>query len=200
MVRSERESSLLDGFPEYLTREARAVEIRLFTLGIIPGLLQTPEYAAAITTGEVRRGGITESQAEERLDLLAKRQASLHREPAPLLYVVMDESCLRRPVGGPRVMAAQFDRLLELAELPSTVLQVAPYDLGERRAFDMPINLLTLPDRSHIAYAESSLQGRMEREPTFVQLKLTSYHQLQVEAMSQTASVAMIRELRKGTP
>lgn len=200
MVRSERESSLLDGFPEYLTREARAVEIRLFELGIIPGLLQTPEYAAAITTGEVRRGGITESQAEERLDLLAKRQASLKREPTPMLYVVMDESCLRRPVGGPRVMPAQFDRLLELAELPSTVLQVAPYDLGERRAFDMPINLLTLPDRSHIAYAESSLQGRMEREPTFVQLKLTSYHQLQVEAMSQTASVAMIRELRKGTP
>ncbi|QNP70465.1 helix-turn-helix domain-containing protein [Streptomyces roseirectus] len=200
MVRSVRESSLLEGFPEYLVHEARAVEIRLFELGIVPGLLQTPEYAAATAAGEVRRGAITESQAQERLALLAGRQASLRRTPAPLIHVVMDESCVRRIVGGKDVMAAQLDQLLAFAELPSTVLQIAPYDLGERRAFDLPINLLTLPDRSDLAYAESSLQGRMEREARFVRLKMTAYHQLQVEAMSQTASVAMIEELRKGTP
>lgn len=199
-VRAVRESSILEGFPEYLRQEARAAEIRLFELGIIPGLLQTPEYATAIATGEVRRGAITEAQAEERLSLLARRQASVDRSPAPMIYTVMDESCLRRVVGGAEVMAAQFDRLLAVAELPSTVVQVAPYDLGERRAFDLPINLLTLPDRSCLAYAESALQGRMEREPRFVQSRLTAYHQLQAEAQSQAESVAMIRQLRKGTP
>ncbi|MGC5360133.1 helix-turn-helix domain-containing protein [Streptomyces sp. DT24] len=193
-------TAILEGFPEFVAHEVRAAEIRLFELGIIPGLLQTPEYAAAITTGAVRRGAITEQQAEERLTLLAQRQTSLERTPSPLVYVVLDESCIRRPVGGPGVMERQLERLTAFAELPSTVLQVAPYDLGERRAFDLPVHLLALPDRSQLAYAESAQQGRLERDMRFVQPLLTAYHQLQAEALSQAASVAMIEQLRKGTP
>ncbi|NSC21150.1 helix-turn-helix transcriptional regulator [Streptomyces albus subsp. chlorinus] len=195
-----RNTGLLEGFPEYVVHEARATEIRLFELGIVPGLLQTPEYAAAITSGAVRRGAITEQQAEERLSLIAKRQASLQRTPPPLVYAVLDESCIRRVVGGPRVMAAQLDRLAAFAELPSTVFQVAPYDLGERRAFDLPVYILTMPDRSLMSYAESAQQGRLERDTKFVQPLLTAYHQLQAEAASQAVSVAAINQLRKGTP
>ncbi|MET9915879.1 helix-turn-helix transcriptional regulator [Streptomyces sp. NPDC006435] len=193
-------TAILEGFPEFVAHEVRAAEIRLFELGIIPGLLQTPEYAAAITTGAVRRGAITEQQAEERLSLLARRQASLQRIPRPLVYVVLDESCIRRPVGGPRVMKEQLDQLVAFAELPSTLVQVAPFDLGERRAFDLPVHLLTLPDRSQLSYAESAQQGRLERDMRFVQPLLTAYHQLQAEALSQAASVAMIEQVRKGSP
>ncbi|MFH8347921.1 helix-turn-helix domain-containing protein [Streptomyces sp. NPDC018045] len=195
-----RNPSILEGFPEYVALEVQAVEIRLFELGIIPGLLQTPEYAAAIATGAVRRGAITEQQAEERLALLAKRQASLERSPAPLIYAVLDESCIRRTVGGASVMAAQLDRLTAFAELPSTVLQLAPFDLGERRSFDLPVTLVALANRTHIAYAESSQQGRLERDIRFVQPLLTAYHQLQAEALSQASSVALIEQLRKGSP
>ncbi|WP_405645314.1 helix-turn-helix domain-containing protein [Streptomyces uncialis] len=197
--RAVRHTALLEGFPEYVTHEARAAEIRLFDLGIIPGLLQTPEYANAVATGAVLRGAITEQQAEERLTLLGKRQASLERTPAPLVYAVLDESCIRRPVGGPGVMAAQLDQLAELAVLPTTVIQVAPYALGERRAFDLPVTLLTLPDRSHIAYTESAQQGRLERDARFVQPILTAYHLLQAEAAPLAASVDMIKEVRKDT-
>ncbi|MER5357147.1 helix-turn-helix transcriptional regulator [Streptomyces sp. NPDC002785] len=193
-------TAILEGFPEFVAHEVRAAEIRLFELGIIPGLLQTPEYAAAITTGAVRRGAITEQQAEERLSLLARRQASLQRTPPPLVYVVLDESCIRRPVGGPGVMAEQVDRLVAFAALPSTVVQVAPFDLGERRAFDLPVTLLTLADRSQIAYTESAQQGRLERDMRFVQPLVTAYHQMQAEALSQAASVAVIEQVRKGTP
>ncbi|MFH8984339.1 helix-turn-helix domain-containing protein [Streptomyces varsoviensis] len=192
--------AILEGFTEFVAREVKAAEIRIFELGIIPGLLQTPEYAAAITMGAVRRGAITEQQAQERLSLLASRQTSLERTPSPLVFVVLDESCIRRPVGGPAVMDAQLDRLCEFAELPSTVLQVAPYELGERRAFDLPVHLITLPDRSQFAYAESAQQGHLERDMRFVQPLLTAYHQLQAEALSQVASVAMIEQARKGTP
>ncbi|MCX4663748.1 helix-turn-helix domain-containing protein [Streptomyces uncialis] len=197
--RAVRHTALLEGFPEYVTHEARAAEIRLFDLGIIPGLLQTPEYANAVATGAVLRGAITEQQAEERLTLLGKRQASLERTPAPLVYAVLDESCIRRPVGGPGVMAAQLDQLAEIAVLPTTVIQVAPYALGERRAFDLPVTLLTLPDRSHIAYTESAQQGRLERDARFVQPILTAYHLLQAEAAPLAASVDMIKEVRKDT-
>ena len=200
MVSALKNTALLDGFPEYVRQEVRAAEIRLFELGIVPGLLQTPEYAAAITTGAVRRGAITEQQAEERLASLAERQASLDRTPPPLVYTVLDESCVRRSVGGPGVMAAQLDRLVAFAELPSTVLQVAPFELGERRAIDLPAYVLTLPDRSLVSYAESAQRGHLERESTFVLPMLTAYHQLQAEALSQAASVAMIEELRKGRP
>ncbi|MEE1929257.1 helix-turn-helix transcriptional regulator [Streptomyces sp. TRM 70351] len=198
--RAVRHTALLEGFPDYVAQEVRAVEIRLFELGIIPGLLQTPEYAAAVTRGEVLRGASTEQQAEERLSKLLERQASLERTPTPMVHAVLDESCIRRPVGGPDVMAAQLDRLVEFAGLPSTILQVAPYALGERRAFHLPVTLLTLPDWSYVAYAESALQGRLERDTRFLQPLVRAYHQLQAEAMPQAASVAMIEQLRKDTP
>ncbi|MER8031962.1 helix-turn-helix transcriptional regulator [Streptomyces bauhiniae] len=198
--RAVRNTGLLEGFPEYVPHEKRAVEIRLFMLGIIPGLLQTPEYAAAITTGAVRRGAITEQQAEERFTALMERQAALKRTPEPMIHVVLDESCLLRKVGGPEVMAEQLSSLIRFAELPSTVLQVAPYEMGELRSYDLPINLLTLPDRTHVAYAESSHRGQLVRESAFVLPALTAYHQLQAEALGQATSVAMIEQLRKGTP
>lgn len=199
-AQAARDTALLEGFTEYVDQEAHATEVRLFELGIVPGLLQTPEYAAAIVSGAVQRGAITPQQAEERLTLLARRQASIERTPPPLIFAVLDESCIRRPIGGAGVMAAQLERLVQFADLPNTVVQLAPYELGERRSFDLPVTVLTLPDRSQIAYSESAQQGRLERNMRFVQPMLTAYHQLQAEAMSQRASVAMIHEVRKGTP
>lgn len=195
--RALREVSLLEGFPEFVRQEGRAAEIRLFELGILPGLLQTPDYASAITYGAVQRGAITEHQAQERLSLLRDRQASLERTPPPMVYAVLDESCLWRIVGGPKVMQVQLDRLITFAEQPSTVLQIAPFNLGERRSFDLPVTLVTLADGSYVAYSESAQQGRLERNMRFVQPILTAYHQLQAEALSQAASVAMIRQHRK---
>ncbi|WP_039635576.1 helix-turn-helix transcriptional regulator [Streptomyces sp. 769] len=198
--RQIKHGNLLEGFPEYVKREGKAAEIRLYETGIIPGLLQTPEYARVLADSAARRGTITAEQADERVSFLAKRQAVLQRPRLPAMLVVMDESCVRRRVGGPEVMRAQLDRLVAFAELPNTVLQIAPYDIGERRPFDRPMNLLTMPDLSVIAYAESQLRGHLERDTAAVLPLLTAYHQLQAEALPQAASVAMINEVRKGTP
>ncbi|MEU5418052.1 helix-turn-helix transcriptional regulator [Streptomyces sp. NPDC020667] len=198
--RSIKTGSLLEGFPEYVKYEGRAVEIRLYNIGIIPGLLQTPEYARVLADSAVRRGAITPEQADERVSFLANRQAALTRPHPPMVFVTMDESCIRRTVGGSIVMDNQLARLAEFAKLPNTLLQVAPYAIGERRTFDLPVNLLTLPDRSLICYAESQAQGNLDRESTSVVPMLTAYHQLQAEALSQAASVAMIEQVRKGAP
>ncbi|AEW98856.1 helix-turn-helix domain-containing protein [Streptantibioticus cattleyicolor] len=196
--RELKHGALLEGFPEYVKCEGRAVEIRVFEIGIIPGLLQTPEYARVLADSAMRRGAITPEQAEERVSLLTERQAALVRDRPPMVFVTMDESCIRRPVGGPAVMDAQLARLVEFAQLPNTLLQVAPYEMGERRTFNLPVYLLTLPDRSVICYAESQAQGNLDRETTSVVPMLTAYHQLQAEALSQAASVAMIEQVRKG--
>jgi transcriptional regulator with XRE-family HTH domain len=198
--RAVRNPALLEGFPEYVKHEARAAEIRLYEVGVIPGLLQTPEYAATLEADAVRREAISPEQAHERVELLTRRQATLARSPSPVILVVLDESCIRRPMGDPAIMDAQFDRLLKFAERPTTVLQVAPFSMGARRPFSLPITVLTLPDRSLMSYAESSQRGHLERESASVLPILTAYHQLQAEALSQAASVALIKQFRKGSP
>ncbi|MFE1577614.1 helix-turn-helix domain-containing protein [Streptomyces fradiae] len=198
--REMRHGSLLEGFPEFIEHEGRAAEIRLYEVGVIPGLLQTQGYASVLTESTLRRGAITPEQAEERIALVSERQAALVRTPPPMVFVVLDESCLRRPVGDPEVMEAQFQRLIDFADLPNTVLQVAPFTLGHRRPLSLPLYILTMPDRSLMSYAESAQRGFLERESTSVLPLLTAYHQLQAEALSQAASVTMIDQVRKGIP
>lgn len=197
--RDMRQGALLEGFPEYVEHEARAAEIRLYEVGVIPGLLQTPEYATVITESAVKRGAITTEQAHERLTVIAERQAALVRASPPLIFVVLDEGCIRRPIGGTAVMQAQLARLVEFAEQPNTVLQVAPFDMGIRRPLSLPVTVLTMPDRSLMSYAESAQRGHLDREIASVLPMLTTYHQLQAEAPSQAESVAVINQARKGT-
>ncbi|MBC3985535.1 helix-turn-helix transcriptional regulator [Streptomyces sp. AC536] len=198
--RDIRHGNLLEGFPEYIGLEGRAVEVRVFEIGIIPGLLQTPAYARSIAQGDVRRGTISPEQAEERLAFLTDRQAALTRPRPPTVMAVMDESCIRRRVGGDEVMREQLAHLEEFSARPNTMLQIAPFGIGERRPFDLPIYLLTMTDRSMVAYAESHAQGHLERESSFVLAALTNYHQLQAESLSQAESVAMVNQVRKGAP
>ncbi|MGG2465738.1 helix-turn-helix domain-containing protein [Streptomyces sp. RGM 3693] len=195
-----RNGSLLEGFPEYVGYEARAAEIRLFESGLVPGPLQTPAYAQALADSGVKRGVITREQAEERVSFLMRRQAALARREPPLVIAVLDESCVLRPIGGASVMDEQLERLVEFAEQPNTMLQIAPYALGEHRTLDRLVNLLTLPDRSVVSYVESQTQGQLDRALASVLPLVRAYHQLQAVSLSQTASVEMIHQLRRGTP
>ncbi|MET8830483.1 helix-turn-helix transcriptional regulator [Streptomyces sp. NPDC004610] len=194
-----RNGSLLEGFPEYVGYESRATEVRLFEAGLIPGPLQAREYTQALADFGVQQGDITPEQATERVTFQADRQAALFRTPGPMIHVVLDESCIRRPIGGPDVMNAQLAGLLEFAAMPNSGLQIAPFSMGERRPFNRLVNLLTMTDRSVMSYVESQTQGHLDRDPSSVLPLVRKYHQLQIEAASQAESVAMIEQLRKGT-
>ncbi|GGZ13868.1 XRE family transcriptional regulator [Streptomyces nitrosporeus] len=196
--REMRHGVLLQGFPEYVDLEGRAAEIKLFESGLIPGPLQTREYAQALADSAVTRDVISREQADERVSLLMGRQAALVRPAPPLVVAVLDESCVRRPVGGAKVMDAQFQHLIDFAAQSNTMLQLAPYSLGEHRPFDRAVNLLTLQDRSVVSYVESETQGSLDRELASVLPLVRAYHQLQAISLSQTASVDLIHELRKG--
>ncbi|MFE7312418.1 Scr1 family TA system antitoxin-like transcriptional regulator [Streptomyces sp. NPDC057555] len=129
-------------------------------------------------------------QAETLVPWSAERQEAVARACPPVILTELDESCLRRPVGEPDVMRAQLARLIEFAELPNTTFQVAPFDMGEHRPFDLPVTVLTLPNRQLMTYAESAQRGHLDREGVTASLILTAYHQMQADALSQTASVA----------
>ncbi|MER7043824.1 helix-turn-helix domain-containing protein [Streptomyces jumonjinensis] len=190
--------SLLEGYPEYVGYQSRAAEIRLFESGIIPGVLQTQEYANVLADSAVQRGDITSDQASERVEFLIEQQSTLVRTPPPLIFAVLDESCIRNPIGGPAIMDAQLARLVEFAGQSNTSLQIAPYSMAERKPFIRLVYLLTLPDRSLMSYVESQTQGNLDRGLSSVLPLVKNYHQLQIGAASQAESVAMIEQLRKG--
>ncbi|MFJ2779366.1 Scr1 family TA system antitoxin-like transcriptional regulator [Kitasatospora sp. NPDC087315] len=192
-----KHTALLEGFPEYAAHEQKAAEIRLFESTIVPGLLQTPAYAAALATAAVQRGSIIQDQADERIDFLMTRQRLLERAPAPLYHAILDESCLRRPIGGIAIMMRQLQHLEDMASRPNLIIQVAPYSLAEHAPFRTSMTLLTLADRAVLGYSESLEQGYVSRTTDTVRTWERTYHQLVVEALSQAASLAMIRKARE---
>ncbi|MFE2916317.1 helix-turn-helix domain-containing protein [Kitasatospora indigofera] len=192
-----KHTALIEGFPEFAEHEARATEIRLFEIGLVPGLLQTPAYAAADLAGPVSRGEITAEQAEERLNFRLARQQILQRPQAPQMYVALDESVIRWQLGGPGVLSNQLRHLEELAELPNVIIQVVPFTMGALRSLPSAVTLLTLPDQSRLAYTETLHRGFLERDRETVAKWGRRYDRLQVDAPTQAASVDMIRAARR---
>ncbi|MFF3114650.1 Scr1 family TA system antitoxin-like transcriptional regulator [Kitasatospora sp. NPDC057904] len=192
-----KHSALLEGFPEYASQEQNAAEIRIYEAGVVPGLLQTESYARALAAGDVRRGTITEGQADERVTFLLTRQQLLRRSRPPLVHAVLDESCLRRPIGGREVMKAQLAYLETLYAARHMIIQVAPFALAEERPFALPMVLLTLSDRSLLGYSESEGRSHLERDTERLATWRKHYDRLQVGALAETATLEWIRAARK---
>ncbi|MER5638399.1 helix-turn-helix transcriptional regulator [Kitasatospora sp. NPDC002227] len=194
---SWKNGALIPGFTDYTTQETSATAVRLFETRVMPGLLQTAEYAAALESGNVVRGKTTQEQADTRVAFLLKRQRILAKTPPVAVFAIMDEAALRRPIGGPAVMARQLKHLEELAKRPKTALQVAPDALGEANPLYYPLTLLTMPNRSMLGYTETQQRGYLERDGATVAEWANDYDHLQIEALPRAASLAMIRKLRK---
>lgn len=115
-------------YPTYLGLESEDVSIQDYALGIIPGLLQTPDYAREVVRAAVRRWPpeVVEQRVEGRL----ARQQILVAEAAPQYQAVLDESLLHRAVGSPAIMRAQLEQLLEASRLPTVSIRVIAFDAG----------------------------------------------------------------------
>jgi hypothetical protein len=94
-------------------------------------------------------------------------------------------------------MDEQFAHLEQLAGRPGVIIQVAPYSLGEHRPFAHPLYLLTLANHAMLGYTESHHQGYLERESDTVRTWAGNYNRLQVGALSEAASLDLIRRARK---
>ncbi|MER6173563.1 helix-turn-helix transcriptional regulator [Streptosporangium sp. NPDC001681] len=132
-------------FEVYVGLEEAASTVRTYEVQFIPGLLQSPEYARAVIM--LVHGGASASEVDRRVSLRMARQQRLTRPGAPTLWAVMDEAVLRRPIGGPQVLRAQIDHLLEAVELPNVKLQIMPFDRGGHAAAGGPFSILRFPER-----------------------------------------------------
>ncbi|MER7585554.1 helix-turn-helix transcriptional regulator [Kitasatospora sp. NPDC097691] len=192
-----KNAAILEGFPEYARYEGLAEQIRIFEVDVVNGLLQTRAYATAIEMGYVRQTDASERLAEERIEFRLARQKILDRTSPPLLHVVLDESCLRRIVGGRDVMVEQLLHLEQMTTRRNVVIQVVPFSLGEDRPFTHMATLLTMPNRKVLAYGEIEQRGYIDRDTKSVAALARSYDRLAIEALGQAESRAFIRAARR---
>jgi transcriptional regulator with XRE-family HTH domain len=135
---------LPEDFTTYVGLEQDAVAIRTYQSTIVPGLLQTPEYVREMSKVVVPE--VSAETANELVEVKQRRQARLAAEPSPSLSVVLDEAVLHRVVGGPAVMGAQLERMIEAIGIHSVTIQVIPYIAGAHPAMDSTFAILDFPD------------------------------------------------------
>jgi len=182
---------------DYIGLEAEAASISDYGLAIVPGLLQTPEYARAIV-----RSGVSAQEpqiVEERVRVRIARQQLLFSSDAPTFEAVLDESVLHRVVGRPAVMLAQLRRLLEMSELPHVTIRIVPYDAGSVPAGVNKFVILRF-ELSYIAdivLIEELTSHHYLEEPEQVETYSSTFRTLAGLSAGPAASRAMIlRELR----
>jgi transcriptional regulator with XRE-family HTH domain len=166
-------------YSTYIGLEAEAASIRDFGLGIIPGLLQAPGYAYEVV--RAAEPGLGADAVEQRVQgRMTRQQQLLFGQDAPRFEAVVDESVLHRVVGGPAVMKAQLERLLELSELPSVTVRVIPYKAGALPAGNNKFIILSfeIPAVSDVVYIEGLTGDLFLEEPADVEAYKTTYRTL----------------------
>lgn len=195
----QRFHDILPGwFSMYVSLEGAAALIRSYEPHFVPGLLQTEDYARAV----LRSGAIGQTSPEDierHVALRMQRQELLTRPDAPRFWAVMDETALRRQVGGPEVMRAQIDKLLEATKLAHVTLQVAPFANGPHPGTYGPFVLFRfamseLPDMVYSEYLTGAvyLDARTE-----VATHLEVMDRMAAQAATAQRTKEILRDLRK---
>ena len=131
-------------YEPYIGLEQASSVIRVYEVQFIPDLLQIPDYTRAVVRLREPEGG--SELIERRVGLWRGRQEILQRPRPPHLWVVIDETALRRPIGGRAAMRTQIRHLVEMAELPHVTVQVLPFSIGGHAATNGPITYLRFPE------------------------------------------------------
>ncbi|WP_435974739.1 helix-turn-helix domain-containing protein [Streptomyces sp. Qhu_M48] len=180
-------SAFRDYAQGFLRDQARARTIHEFSL-VVPGLLQTPEYARAIMQ-QADPGGNNDIDGAVRRR--AERQAVFDGPHPPWFWVVLDENALSKVIGSKQVMRGQIERLLEAVARPFINVQILKAD---RAGISGSVSLLTLPSGERTAYTEGFSTGRYMVEPADVDRFQRIYDRLHADALGTVESEEIIRE------
>ncbi|MEV8310104.1 helix-turn-helix transcriptional regulator [Streptomyces flavidovirens] len=195
----ERFLPTLDGrkvaehFKEALEFEGKATVIREYAPKLIPGVLQTEAYAR-----EVLSSGHPPKSEEERDKLLVTRLARgriLDNFHTPVVWTMLDEAVLRRPVGGPAVMCEQLRHIVALGESRRIRVHVLPFAVGAHAILEGFVSLMWFEDLPPIAYVEGLKTGRVWELPSAVRECQEVYDHAMGDALSHRNSLALIRSV-----
>jgi hypothetical protein len=183
-------------FATYLGLESAASEIRIYEVNMIPGLLQTEDYARTVITA----GMVNSPRAEiERRVALGMERQRLTRSSPPQVWTVLDEAGLRRQVGGPEVMRAQLEYLRELAGLRNVSLQVIPFSGGAHPGMGKPFVILVFGESidPDVVYLEDLTSALWVEDVHQVDRYNVLFNHLQAAALSFDESAALICSVLK---
>jgi transcriptional regulator with XRE-family HTH domain len=182
-------------FQDWLVSERDAKRLRSFEPLLVPGLLQTEDYARAVFAA---RFGVTDREIEEQVAARLKRQEILARDQPPILWIVVDEAVLRRPVGGSHVMREQVGHLIEAARRPHVSVQVISTSVGAHRGLWAGAFIIAdFEDAPTVGYQETACQGQFVDRREDVETLVDCWDTLVREALPWAASQALLEEAAK---
>jgi hypothetical protein len=180
--------------------EESASLIRAYEPQVIPGLLQTGDYARAITAASFP--GAALDAIDRRVALRLARQELLTRPDAPRYWVVLDETVLRRLVGSPDVMRDQYEHLVRMAGLPNVTIQVIPFAVGWHPALYGMFNIFRFPDQQlpDIVYSENLTGASYLDKPSETTRYIEALDQMCAQAASAEHTTTILRDIQRETP
>jgi transcriptional regulator with XRE-family HTH domain len=173
-----------DWFATYVGLEAEASALSAYQAEIVPGLLQTPRYAAALHRAELMNA--TEEEIERHVAVRMERQARLGQPDAPQFWVVLNEAVIRRVVGERAVMHEQLTKLAEAADAPNITLQVLPFSAGAHASMDSAFSIVSFdpPTDGDIVYFEHPTCSLYLEKPGEVARYRLVYEHLRAASLS----------------
>jgi transcriptional regulator with XRE-family HTH domain len=188
------------GYADLISLEAEARTIRSYEQELVPGLLQTPEYARAVIRNS--RPTETTEQIGRWVEIRMERQEILTRSdpPPPRFNVVVSEGALRRPVGGYDVMRAQLEHLLQPRDRANVTVQVLPFDAGAHPAMVGPFTMMTFadPDDLGVVNVENATSALFLEDSSELRVYDEIWGTLQASALSPDDSQAFLRSTSFG--
>jgi transcriptional regulator with XRE-family HTH domain len=186
--------------PDWYIRWSSEIEPRAHTLRtwdpiLIPGLLQTEDYARALFQGDLP--GASDSEVENGVSARLQRTKILDRETPPRLWVLLDEWAIRRPIGGAGVMRDQLDHLVTMASRPNVTVQLVPFDSPCTAGFLSSFIIAELADAPTVVSVESAGRGEVSAEQEIVAMMWSRCDRLRAEAYRPGQSLDLIKEARE---
>lgn len=181
-------------FTDYVGLEADASRIRTFQTELVPGLLQTPDYARAVVASAWP--SISEDEVRKRVDLRMERQDIFDRAEPPQFWAIFGEAVLRRPVGSSKIMALQLQRMAKMAQRPNITIQVLPYSAGAHASMDNSFVLLSLKDiGGTVAYAEATASAIYSERPEEIRRHEDVFERLMASSVQPERSVSWLLQV-----
>ncbi|MEV0090247.1 helix-turn-helix transcriptional regulator [Streptomyces sp. NPDC050738] len=175
---------------DFIEYEQDAVTLLWYEIQVVPGLLQTEQYARAVF--ECRYPPVEDETVDDWVAARMARQKVWERRQPPRANFVLEEAVLRRPLGGREVMRDQIRALRDLSELPCMGVQIMPMDCVPHAALDGPMVLLETPDHDNLAYVEGQRISQLIDDPDEVSIYQQKYGMLRSQALSPWESTLLL--------
>lgn len=172
--------------------EMEASEIKHVALAVVPGLLQTPDYAHNVIAAGKHPPHVAESLVRTRIS----RQSLLSQPEAPEVSFILDELVLRRPVGGSEIMRDQLDQLLRVGKRANVTIRVVPWEAGAHQGMDGAFVLMRFPEREPHVYVGSRRGALFLSKPEQVELHSRAFEDLEGCALDVSQSAERIAEIK----